>query len=276
LNIKLSHKVPLSTFSKLSINSWRPIKDPSTHVKLECDATDVIKAIKQFNKETGSHISLTHYIATILSRCFSKYPELNRVLLRNKVYQRSTVNIFIVAFMKSEDEGSDLAGVSIDGCENKSIQEISSEIEDKVLKLRAGDDKSLKAIRRLINPIPNVFMKAYLKIFEFILYTLNIPLTLLNLPRDSFGSVMITSLGGFGLDTVYAPITPLSRTPFLVCIGKPHLKPWVVDGAVVTRKILTITFTLDHRLIHGVEGAKPYRLFKKLFNSPEELLRKKS
>ncbi|RAP38206.1 hypothetical protein DID80_02990 [Candidatus Marinamargulisbacteria bacterium SCGC AAA071-K20] len=274
LNIEISNKIPLSTFSKLSISSWVKAKDPSTLVKLEVDATDIIVAIKAFNKKNKCSISLTHYVAAIMSKCLNKHNDLNRVLLRNRLYQRKNVSIFFAAFVKSKKWGTDLSGVTLYKCEDKSIVEISKEVEEKVLQLRRDQDPAMKAVRRLVKPIPNIFLSLYLKFFEFILYTLNWPLTLLGLPKDPFGSVLITSLGGFGFETVYAPIIPLSRTPFLVCIGKPHLKPWVVKQEIVPRNILTITFTIDHRLLHGVQGARPYRLFKRLFNNPDEILKK--
>ena len=100
MNIKLSHKVAFSTFSKLSINSWKKSTDPSTLVKLEIDVTDVITQIKTFNKKVKSKVSLTHFVAAVLSQCLSTYPELNRVLIGRQLYERKEINIFFTAFVK--------------------------------------------------------------------------------------------------------------------------------------------------------------------------------
>jgi len=63
----------------------------------------------------------------------------------------------------------------------------------------------------------------------------------------------ITNYGSFG--GVYA--TPIINHPDVAILGtgKIKLKPWVVDGEVVPRRILPISFTFDHRVVDGREAA---------------------
>ncbi len=66
-------------------------------------------------------------------------------------------------------------------------------------------------------------------------------------------SFTITNYGSFG--GVYA--TPIINHPDVAILGtgKIKLKPWVVDGEVVPRRILPISFTFDHRVVDGREAA---------------------
>ncbi len=66
-------------------------------------------------------------------------------------------------------------------------------------------------------------------------------------------SFTITNYGSFG--GLYA--TPIINHPDVAILGtgKIKLKPWVVDGEVVPRRILPISFTFDHRVVDGREAA---------------------
>jgi len=66
-------------------------------------------------------------------------------------------------------------------------------------------------------------------------------------------SFTITNYGTFG--GVYA--TPIINHPDVAILGtgKVKLRPWVVDGEIVPRRILPISFTFDHRVVDGREAA---------------------
>ncbi|VAW35124.1 Dihydrolipoamide acyltransferase component of branched-chain alpha-keto acid dehydrogenase complex [hydrothermal vent metagenome] len=66
-------------------------------------------------------------------------------------------------------------------------------------------------------------------------------------------SFTITNYGTFG--GVYA--TPIINHPDVAILGtgKIKLRPWVVDGEIVARRILPVSFTFDHRVVDGREAA---------------------
>ena len=68
------------------------------------------------------------------------------------------------------------------------------------------------------------------------------------------GSMTVSSLGGIG-GTFF---TPIINTPELsiLGVGKSYDKVFKKDGQIITRKILPISLSYDHRFIDGVEGAK--------------------
>jgi pyruvate dehydrogenase E2 component (dihydrolipoamide acetyltransferase) len=49
------------------------------------------------------------------------------------------------------------------------------------------------------------------------------------------------------------------------------VRPWVVDGAVVTRPIMTLTLAGDHRVSDGRRGARFLVRVAELLQRPEEL-----
>ena len=69
------------------------------------------------------------------------------------------------------------------------------------------------------------------------------------------GSMTISSLGGIGGVTFFTPIINPPEVSILG-IGKSYDKVMKSDGKFVTRKILPISLSYDHRIIDGAEAAR--------------------
>lgn len=63
------------------------------------------------------------------------------------------------------------------------------------------------------------------------------------------GTISITNIGTLGLDAG-TPILPPGQAS-IVALGTVKKKPWVVDGEIVPRDIMTIGGSFDHRLVDG-------------------------
>ena len=70
----------------------------------------------------------------------------------------------------------------------------------------------------------------------------------------SDATVTVTDLGDRSIDAVYGIIHPPQVA--LVGIGQIAVRPWVIDGAVVARPLVTFTLTADHRVTDGHDGAR--------------------
>jgi pyruvate dehydrogenase E2 component (dihydrolipoamide acetyltransferase) len=69
----------------------------------------------------------------------------------------------------------------------------------------------------------------------------------------SSGTLTVTSLGDRGVDTVLGVIYPPQVA--LVGFGRIAERPWVVQGAVVPRPVVTVSLSADHRVTDGHRGA---------------------
>jgi pyruvate dehydrogenase E2 component (dihydrolipoamide acetyltransferase) len=83
------------------------------------------------------------------------------------------------------------------------------------------------------------------------------------------GTITISSLGETGAEAMTGVIFPPQVA--IVGIGAPHLRPWVVDGAVVPRHVVTLTVSADHRVSDGRQAARFITEFEDLMQRPEEL-----
>jgi pyruvate dehydrogenase E2 component (dihydrolipoamide acetyltransferase) len=92
-------------------------------------------------------------------------------------------------------------------------------------------------------------------------------------PNDlSGGTFSITSFGGL-------PGSPLFATPILnypevaiLGIGRIDLQPRVVDGQVVPRMCVGVSFTFDHRVLDGEGAGRFMAVLKRFIEQPLELL----
>jgi 2-oxoisovalerate dehydrogenase E2 component (dihydrolipoyl transacylase) len=69
-------------------------------------------------------------------------------------------------------------------------------------------------------------------------------------PEDmSNGTITITNLGSFGVDTGTPILNPGEVS--IVALGTIKPKPWVVDGEVLSRMVTTVAASFDHRVVDG-------------------------
>ena len=83
------------------------------------------------------------------------------------------------------------------------------------------------------------------------------------------GTITISSLGDSGAEAMTGVIFPPQVA--LVGLGAPQLRPWVIEGAVVPRTVVTLTLSADHRVSDGRQAAKFIVEFETLIASPETL-----
>lgn len=82
-------------------------------------------------------------------------------------------------------------------------------------------------------------------------------------------TITVTSLGERGVDTVYGIIYPPQVA--IVGFGKVAPRPWVIDGAIGPRSIVTMTLAADHRVSDGHAGALFLAEIGKLLQEPDKL-----
>jgi pyruvate dehydrogenase E2 component (dihydrolipoamide acetyltransferase) len=82
-------------------------------------------------------------------------------------------------------------------------------------------------------------------------------------------TITVSSLGERGVDALYGVIYPPQVA--IVGFGKVAQRPWVVDGAIGPRSVVTTTLSGDHRVSDGHAGALFLAEIGKLLQEPEKL-----
>lgn len=82
-------------------------------------------------------------------------------------------------------------------------------------------------------------------------------------------TITVTNLGDMGVETVYGVIYPPQVA--LVGLGKITDQPWVENGMLGIRPVLTATLAADHRATDGRLGARFLEAFNNYLQKPEKL-----
>ncbi len=81
--------------------------------------------------------------------------------------------------------------------------------------------------------------------------------------------ITLTSLGDEGVEAVFPIIFPDQVA--IVGAGRVEERPWVIDGKVIPRPVLTLTLAADHRVTDGRAGGRFLARIAALLSRPGEL-----
>jgi pyruvate dehydrogenase E2 component (dihydrolipoamide acetyltransferase) len=89
-------------------------------------------------------------------------------------------------------------------------------------------------------------------------------------PGDLTGStITVTNIGSFGMEAG----TPIINHPecAILAVGVIAKRPWVVNGEVVARDVMTLALSFDHRIVDGAEAGRFLRYLGDLIERPARL-----
>jgi hypothetical protein len=117
--------------------------------------------------------------------------------------------------------------------------------------IREGKDPAFEKSRGLFKALPFFVLRPLLRVVDVLTNELHLHLPGQGMPRDPFGTAVITNVGMFGIDTAFAPMVPLGRCPMLLLVPEVRERPWVEAGKLCVRPVLRLCATFDHRIIDG-------------------------
>jgi pyruvate dehydrogenase E2 component (dihydrolipoamide acetyltransferase) len=275
-NIALRPLEKVSTFRKLAAGAWGPPSDPTVYGSLELDATPVLAYLDAVRERTGEKVTATHLVGRCIAELFARHPDLNVLIRFGRFYQRESVDIFFQVAMVPDNatlSGIDLSGAVIRQANTKSTADIARELRSKAEAVRKHEDPELRRTRSSLERLPGFLLRPVAALLSFVQYSLNLAVP--GLPRDAFGSAMITSVGMFGITKAWAPLFPPSHCPLVLLIGAIERHPWVVgsgpDERIEIRPILPLHCAFDHRVMDGFQAARLSAELKALLQDPSAL-----
>jgi pyruvate/2-oxoglutarate dehydrogenase complex dihydrolipoamide acyltransferase (E2) component len=237
-----------SAFRQIAAAMWDAPRDPSINGSVDVDATEALSAIAA-HRARGVRLTITHLVARAVALTIARNPDANaKVRFWGRIERRTVVDVFVNV---ASHDGKDLSGARIDGADQKSLAAIADELEKKARGIRSGEDAAHEKSRGLLRSLPWWLAAPALRASDVVVNELHLDLPGLGMPLDPFGSAMITNVGMFGIDTAFAPFTPIARCPILILVPEIRDRPVALAGVVVVRPVLRLCATFDHRIIDG-------------------------
>ena len=262
----MGKKTKIRGWRKIAAAAWGGPNDPQIYGDLEIDATNLLAFIEEAREVTGVPLTVTTMVGKALGKALADHPALNVRMYRGDFIQRDTVDIF---FIVSADAGAELSGVKVARTDEKSAIEIGRELRDRADRIRSGNDKELGKTKKVIGSTPRRLLKTSIRFSSWVTSDRDMDLKKYGLPRQAFGSAIVSSVGMFGIQHAYAPLANYYRIPFLVLVGEVADKAVVIDGRIEARPILTLAATLDHRYVDGFHAAKLSRSTREYLEDPK-------
>ena len=242
---------PVQGWRKLAGASWGPPSDPQFYGDLEVDAASLQRYLDLVRDRYGVHATVTHAVVRALGHALGSVPELNSRLARGRDHPRESIDILVIVAV-SDDE---LTGVKLTAVDKKSLVEVATEVEQRVHAIRSGTDRDFGRTKTMLTRLPAFVLRPAIRFSAWLTSDLNLDLQRFGLPRQAFGSAMVSSIGMTGIAHAYSPLAAYYRVPFLVLVGAVTEKPVVRAGQILARPMLTMTATFDHRYADGMRAA---------------------
>jgi pyruvate dehydrogenase E2 component (dihydrolipoamide acetyltransferase) len=260
-------------FRKIAFGTWRTCSEASVYSYIDLDMTNALPFMQKYSQQHDVKITPTHLVGKAMSIVLQERPEINGLIRGNRIYLRQHVDLFFSVNIPGKEGDkvgkANLAGCTICGAENMCLADLARALQAKIEHVRTSD-AGFRTTFRTMQRIPWGAMGLLLRTISWLLYGLNWNLTWLGLPKDPFGSVIISNLGSLGIEAAQAPLIPYSRVPILLTLGAIHPKAMVVDGQVLPRPVMTVGVTFDHRFMDGSHAAHMNRVFRQCFAEPEK------
>lgn len=269
-NLELTHQSKVSSFRMIAIGTWRNAKDPSVYGAIEVEMDETLRYMEAFRAATGKRVTVTHLMAAAVGKVLEAMPDANAVMRFNRIYLRKTIDVFFQVAMQDKDSGQiDLSGVTVRDANKRSMLDIVEQFEHAAGKVRAGKDEEKEQTRQTFKRMPGWLVGPALDVISFLCYTLNLDLSWAGIPKDPFGSVMVTNIGSLGLEEAYVPLVPYSKVPLLVAVGALKRVPVVREGdRIEAATVMRLFATFDHRVLDGAHAAKMAATLKAVFADP--------
>jgi pyruvate dehydrogenase E2 component (dihydrolipoamide acetyltransferase) len=85
----------------------------------------------------------------------------------------------------------------------------------------------------------------------------------------SDATITVTNLGDLGVESAYAIIYPPQVA--IVGFGRVVERPWVVEGRIEPRSVVTVSVSADHRATDGREAGLFLAAIDRALQAPESL-----
>jgi pyruvate/2-oxoglutarate dehydrogenase complex dihydrolipoamide acyltransferase (E2) component len=243
----------LRGWRRLAVAIWAEPGDPQMRGDIEVDAGPALAYIEEAREHTGVHLTIVHLVGRALGHAIAAHPDLNVLPHRDRLTPRDRVDVsFIVAF----DEGRSNAAARIRDVDRKPAISIARELEVRAEELRSHADAAVDRFGRIVDRVPLPLLRLGLRAGVWLTVDRGVDLGLPGLEPGGFGSALVTSIGGIGIDHGYPMITPFSRVPIAIAVGRIARRPVAIEDQVVIRPMLTLSAAMDHRYLDGFQAAQ--------------------
>jgi pyruvate/2-oxoglutarate dehydrogenase complex dihydrolipoamide acyltransferase (E2) component len=266
--------VPFSVWRKIAMATWQPRKDSIIWATMDIDAVRLLEYIDDVRAATGQHVTPMDLVGRASAKVFEALPGLNGRVVFGNFVASSTIDAFFVVSLRTDPvagaqaSSTDLSGTVVRRVDEKTPWAIAKEIADRASRIRHDADPQFKQAKAVAKALPPVLLGPVMDAIAFVTESLQLPLPLLGMEARPYGSILISNVGTYGLDTAAAPWPTFCHVPIGIMMGAVADKVVARGGQPVVRPVLPLTIGLDHRFVDGYQAATMSRVFREYLAEP--------
>lgn len=266
--------VPLPVWRKVAMATWRRRKDPMISATMDVEASRLLQYIGQVRDATGQHLTPVHLVGRAAGKVIEALPGLNGRVVFRRFRSSPTIDCSFVASLRTDPvTGAEAVDPDVSAAVVRRVNEkppwvIAKELADHVACIRNDADPQFKKAKAMVNWLPPMLLRLVLEGIGFVTDSLQLSVPILGLEARPFGSLSVTNVGTYGLDTASAPAPTYCHVPLAIIMGAVTEKVLARDGQPVVRPVLPLTIELDHRFVDGYQAAKMARIFREYLDDP--------
>lgn len=266
--------IPFSVWRKIAMATWRPRKDPIIWATIEIEASRLLDYIGEVRDATGQHVTPVDLVGRAAGKVFEALPGLNGRVVFGVFLPSPTIDCFFVVSLRTdpvagvEAAGTDLSGTVVRRVDEKPPWVIAKELADRATRIRHDQDPQFKQAKVMVKGLPPLLLRPVLDAIGFVTESLQLPIPFLGLNARPYGSVLVSNVGTYGLDSAAAPWPTFCHVPLGILIGAVSDKVLARDGQCVIRPVLPLTVGVDHRFVDGYQAATMARVFREYLADP--------
>lgn len=223
-------------------------------------------------REQGIKITYMHIMIAAVVRMMALRPQLNRFVMRGKIYARPKIWVsFTLHHSLRDGDIESTIKVCFEGTE--SILEIAKKMDEAIEKetiewkgsqgTENGTDKLISMLARL----PGFVFRGAVSLLMWMDKHNIMPKAIIEL-SPFHTSFFITNLKSLGINHVLHHVYDFGTTGIFVAIGKERVVPVFNGDEVVKQKQLGFGLTSDERFCDGLYFSRSLRMMRKLMKNP--------
>lgn len=237
---------------------------------IPCQAMDAYIAEK---KEQGIQLGYMHILIAAVVRLYALRPQLNRFVMRGKIYARPKIWVSFVVHPELRD-GS--VGTTIKLCfeGTETILEIAETLNKAIEKettKRTGENGTDKLLRTITKHIPSFLIRGVVNILMWMDRHNILPKQIIEL-SPFHTSFFITNLKSLGINHIFHHVYEFGTTGNFIAMGKEKTVPaYNRKGELVPEKQMGFGLVSDERFCDGLYYALSLRMLRKFMMNPKVL-----
>jgi pyruvate/2-oxoglutarate dehydrogenase complex dihydrolipoamide acyltransferase (E2) component len=256
-----------TSWRKTAATIYKKPEDSKIFGSVDLDITALAAYIKK-QRALGNKITYTHFFMVATARALAtEIPAFNTFVKRGNIVSHEDIIATVSVLLETGDMGS----VKVPAAHKITLLNAHRILAQQISDTRNGNENKLMKMKDTLGTIPWPFRKFTYGIIKKLTIDWGLEIPFLGLKPSSFGSFVLSNIGTLGLDLGYPALLPSANIAFVMMMGKPTLKPWVHDGQVVAREVITLSAALDHRVADASHAGKLFQYYKKMIQNPELL-----